>query len=146
MSTATFPFPDALRNIGTAPPSIPTQWDLPCEDDAIENSIDLDQSALLKFSVWDYLTQMFPGDTVSATHDMGIYWSFANRVARVIVPDFSLVPDVPQWPEGKARRSYVMWKETIRPAVCLEYVSGNGSEERDRTPNEGKFWIYEHAV
>ena len=28
----------------------------------------------------------------------------------------------------------------------LEFVSGNGSEERDKTPWKGKFWIYEQVI
>ena len=37
-------------------------------------------------------------------------------------------------------------KNSFQPAVIIEYASGDGSEERDRTPHEGKFWIYEKAV
>jgi len=40
----------------------------------------------------------------------------------------------------------VMWKETIEPVIALEFVSGNGEEERDKTPVKGKFWIYERAI
>jgi Uma2 family endonuclease len=50
-----------------------------------------------------------------------------------------------------------MWKELVPPLLAIEFVSGNGSEERDDSPppensNEidpkkaGKFWIYEQAV
>jgi hypothetical protein len=39
-----------------------------------------------------------------------------------------------------------MWQELIAPLIVLEFVSGNGSEERDQTPYEGKFWIYEQAI
>ncbi len=28
----------------------------------------------------------------------------------------------------------------------LEYISGSGAEERDRTPQEGKFWVYENRI
>ncbi len=48
--------------------------------------------------------------------------------------------------EGRLRRSYVMWQELVAPLIILEFVSGDGSEERDRTPQEGKFWIYEHVI
>ena len=54
------------------------------------------------------------------------------------------------------RRSYVLWKEYVAPLIVLEFVSGNGAEERDRTlPPEagqaeeqkvGKFWVYEQAI
>jgi hypothetical protein len=38
------------------------------------------------------------------------------------------------------------WKEHVPPAVLIEYFSEDGSKERDQTPYEGKFWIYEQAV
>jgi hypothetical protein len=44
------------------------------------------------------------------------------------------------------RRSYVLWQGIISPFIALEFVSGNGQEERDRTPYEGKFWVYEQAI
>ena len=40
----------------------------------------------------------------------------------------------------------MLWKEHVRPAVLIEYASEDGGKERDRTPYEGKFWIYEQAV
>jgi Putative restriction endonuclease len=40
----------------------------------------------------------------------------------------------------------LLWKEHIAPAVIIEYASGDGTVERDRTPYEGKLWIYEQAV
>ena len=49
-----------------------------------------------------------------------------------------------------------MWKEYVAPLIVLEFVSGNGSEERDQTPppepgqaeeqKVGKFWVYEQAI
>jgi hypothetical protein len=38
------------------------------------------------------------------------------------------------------------WQEIVSPLVVLEFVSGDGQEERDRTPFEGKFWVYEQAI
>ena len=49
-------------------------------------------------------------------------------------------------PPGTYRRSYVLWQERIPPQVVLEFVSGDGSEERDQTPETGKFWVYEQAI
>ncbi len=48
--------------------------------------------------------------------------------------------------DGAYRRSYVLWNELVRPAVVIEYVSTDGTEERDRTPRTGKFWIYERVI
>lgn len=30
--------------------------------------------------------------------------------------------------------------------IALEFVSGDGSEEREKTPWKGKFWIYEQVI
>ena len=48
-----------------------------------------------------------------------------------------------------------MWQEFVAPLIVLEFVSGNGAEERNRTPllrtdkqetKPGKFWVYENAI
>ena len=39
-----------------------------------------------------------------------------------------------------------MWYEVIAPLIVIEFVSGDGSEERDATPKTGKFWVYEQAI
>ncbi len=53
------------------------------------------------------------------------------------------------------RRSYVLWREYITPLIALEFASGTGAEERDRTPLQavdgtvqkpGKFWVYEQII
>ena len=65
------------------------------------------------------------------------------------------MPNVPPTIDGQLRRSYVMWQEFVAPLIVLEFVSGNGAEERDRTPllrsgqqetKPGKFWIYENVI
>jgi Uma2 family endonuclease len=50
----------------------------------------------------------------------------------------------------------VLWQELIAPLIVLEFASGDGSEERDKTPlslsdqkteqKPGKFWIYEQVI
>lgn len=39
-----------------------------------------------------------------------------------------------------------MWQEHIAPLIVLEFVSGDGEEERDTTPMTGKFWVYEQVI
>jgi Putative restriction endonuclease len=39
-----------------------------------------------------------------------------------------------------------MWQEHVPPLLIIEYVSGDGTEERDATPEQGKFWIYEQRI
>lgn len=50
----------------------------------------------------------------------------------------------------------MLWQEYICPLIVLEFVSGNGTEERDKTPptisdfqqhrKPGKFWVYERGI
>ena len=56
------------------------------------------------------------------------------------------MPNVPPTLNGETRRSYVLWQEFIAPLIILEFVSGNGTEERDKTPWKGKFFIYEQVI
>lgn len=56
------------------------------------------------------------------------------------------MPNVPPLLNGITRRSYVLWQELIPPLIAIEFVSGNGEEERDKTPWLGKFWIYETII
>src|SRR5438067_2000866 len=44
------------------------------------------------------------------------------------------------------RRSYVMWQDWVAPLLVLGFVSGDGSEERDQTRGQGKWWVYEQAI
>jgi Uma2 family endonuclease len=79
--------------------------------------------------------------------DVGIYWVYVNPVLDGCkAPDWFYVPNVPPMLDGKIRRSYVLWKEPVKPVILIEYVSGDGSAERDTTPYKGKFWVYEQAI
>lgn len=79
--------------------------------------------------------------------DSGIYWRITEPPERgAEAPDWFYVPDVPPMLNGRYRRSYVLWQEIVAPLIVLEFVSGDGSEERDKTPYEGKFWVYERAI
>ena len=49
----------------------------------------------------------------------------------------------------------MLWRELIAPLIVLEFVSGDGREERDKTPlsrlgsaeqKPGKFWVYEQVI
>lgn len=88
--------------------------------------------------------------------DCGIYWRLTDPPEKSAeAPDWFYVPDVPPLVEGEVRWSYVLWKEYVAPLIVLEFVSGDGSEERDRTSifadgegkkKPGKFWVYEQAI
>ncbi len=113
----------------------------------MENYLELPQTMLLKESVTPVLRQIHPDGQFSIGTDSGIYWRLTDPpLDGCKAPDWFYVPGVPPMLDGTYRRSYVLWKELIPPLVILEYVSGDGSEERDRTPEHGKFWVYEQAI
>ncbi|MEG4588836.1 Uma2 family endonuclease [Microcoleus sp. MOSTC5] len=127
----------------------PTQ--LPDSDGTfVKNFQEHPQSILLTTSIRPILDQIHPDGQYCIGQDSGIYW----RVLRppeppergASTPDWFYVPDVAPTIDGNLRRSYVMWQELMLPLIVLEFVSGDGSEERDRTPRQGKFWIYERII
>jgi len=126
----------------------PDHLGLPDKDDSIvENIQEQSQSNILTESIRPRLHQLHPEGDFCIACDVGIYFDYTDPVlAGCRAPDWFYVPNVPAMLEGKPRRSYVMWKELVRPAILIEYVSGDGSEERDQTPGKGKFWIYERVI
>ncbi|WP_293154456.1 MULTISPECIES: Uma2 family endonuclease [unclassified Microcoleus] len=129
----------------------PDHTQLPDSDGTfVKNFQELPQSILLTTSVRPILDQIHPDGQYCIGQDSGIYWRVAQPPEPpekgAEAPDWFYVPDVPPTLDGNMRRSYVMWKELIPPLIILEFVSGDGSEERDKTPRKGKFWIYERII
>ncbi|MEG4324283.1 Uma2 family endonuclease [Microcoleus sp. herbarium5] len=116
----------------------------------VKNFQEHPQSILLTTSIRPILDQVHPDGQYCIGQDSSIYWRVAQppeppeRGAEA--PDWFYVPDVPPTLDGNLRHSYVMGRELMRPRIVLEFVSGDGSEERDRTPRQGKFWIYERII
>lgn len=127
---------------------VPDHTDLPDTDGEMENPQELPQSILLTESIDPILRRRHPDDQFFVGSNSGIYWTLTEPTRRgAVAPDWFYIPNVPPaLIEGGRRRSYVMWKEVVSPLIALEFVSGDGREERDRTPNSGKFWAYENAV
>ncbi len=145
--------PTTAEDLEFLPPELrdPARWpdhlQLPFEDGVpVDNCIEHPQSILLTDSFRPVARRRHPEDNYFIGQDCGIYWEPPEPTARVVAPDWYYVPDVPPTYRGQPRRSYVMWREHVNPWVLLEYVSGDGSKELDRTPETGKFWIYEHRV
>jgi Uma2 family endonuclease len=128
--------------------SLPDHTQLPDSDGAIvENFQEHPQSILLTESLWPVLQQLHPDNQFTVGQNSGIYWRVTDPPLRgCLAPDWFYVPDVPPTLQGQVRRSYVLWQEMIPPLLLIEFASGDGSLERDRTPNEGKFWIYEQRI
>ena len=105
------------------------------------------QGMLLTLSLFPVLQKLHPDGQFILGANSGIYWRETDPPLRgCLAPDWFYVPGVPPMLEGEVRRSYVLWQEMIPPLIVMEFASGDGSEERDRTPEEGKFWIYERRI
>jgi Uma2 family endonuclease len=105
------------------------------------------QSILLTDSIQPVLQKLYPDSQYFIGQDLGIYWRITEPPEKgAEAPDWFYVPNVPPTLNGKTRRSYVLWQEYISPLIVLEFVSGNGAEERDKTPWKGKLWIYEQVI
>jgi len=136
----------------TIPPeqttALPDHTQLPDRDGSIvENAQEHPQSNLLTDCLLPRLREIHPDEQFFVGCDVGIYWRYTEPVLDGCkAPDWYYVPNVPPMLEGKFRRSYVLWREPVKPLILIEYVSKDGSEEHDATPYKGKFWVYEQAV
>ena len=126
----------------------PDHTQLPDEDGTfVKNFQEHPQSILLTDSIKPLLDQLHPDGQYAIGQDSGIYWQLTDPPEDgAEAPDWFYVPNVPPTLDGVMRRSYVMWRETVPPLLVVEFVSGKGDEEKDRTPYKGKFWIYENAI
>jgi Uma2 family endonuclease len=128
--------------------SLPTHLDLPETDGKpVENLYQPAQSMLLTGSVTPLLDRQHPDGNYLVAGDTGIYWKITSEPLQGCkCPDWFYVPGVPRLLDGTYRRSYVLWQEHVHPLLVVEYVSGDGSEELDGTPEKGKFWVYEQVI
>jgi Uma2 family endonuclease len=140
----------------SAPPlALPDHKQLPETDGTfVKNFQEHPQSLLLSSSILPVLEALHPDGQYTIGQDSGIYWRLVDPPERgAEAPDWFYVPNVTPLLDGEYRRSYVMWKELTVPLIAIEFVSGNGSEERDTTSpfsnleaKAGKFWVYEQAI
>jgi Uma2 family endonuclease len=134
--------------IDEIPKTLPDHTQLPESDGTfVKNFQEHPQSILLTESIWAKLQQLHPDGNFAIGQDSGIYWCITEPPEKgAEAPDWFYVGNVPPTLNGQLRRSYVMWQEIIAPLIVMEFVSGNGDEERDKTPYKGKFWVYEQAI
>jgi Uma2 family endonuclease len=130
------------------PTSLPDHRQLPESDGTfVKNFQEHPQSILLTDSIQSVLQRLHPDGQYCIGQDSGIYWRLIDPPEKgAEAPDWFYVPNVPPSLNGEMRRSYVLWQEYIPPLIVLEFVSGDGSAERDRTPWTGKFWVYEQVI
>lgn len=147
------------------PPPFPDHTQLPESDGTFvfakraggsQNFQEHPQAILLTDSLGPLLARLHPDGQYAIGQDCGIYWRETEPPEQgAEAPDWFYVPNVPPRLQGEIRRSYVLWREFIAPTLALEFASGDGSEERDRTPlsysetgktRPGKFWVYEQIM
>lgn len=128
--------------------TLPDHTQLPESDGTfVKNFQEHPQSSLLTDSIRPVLQRLHPDGQYCIGQDCGIYWRLTEPPEKgAEAPDWFYVPNVPPMLKGVFRRSYVLWQEYVAPLIALEFVSGDGSEERDQTPVTGKFWVYEQAI
>ncbi|MEH2446165.1 MAG: Uma2 family endonuclease [Nostoc sp.] len=128
--------------------TLPDHTQLPESDGTfVKNFQEHPQSILITESIKPVLQKRHHDGQYCIGQDSGIYWRITDPPERgAEAPDWFYVPNVPPILNGQMRRSYVLWQEHIAPFIVLEFVSGNGAEERDKTPWTGKFWIYEQVI
>jgi Uma2 family endonuclease len=137
-----------LTDDGELPRHLPGHLELPEENgEIVENFREQPQGEILDQGIRPILERIHPDSRYVLGHDCGIYWRLTNpRASGAVCPDWFYVPGVPPVLQDGYRRSYVLWKENIRPTVLIEYASDHGEKERNPTPGTGKFWVYEKAV
>jgi Uma2 family endonuclease len=140
------------------PPPFPDHTQLPESDGTfVKNFQEHPQSIILTDSIGPILQQLHPDGQYAIGQDCGIYWRETDPPEKgAEAPDWFYVPNVPPKLDGQIRRSYVLWREHLAPLIALEFASGEGEEERDRTPlsvaragevtKPGKFWVYERIM
>jgi Uma2 family endonuclease len=145
--------PPTTQLIATNPISLPDHKQLPESDGTfVKNFQEHPQSIVLTSSITPVLEKLHPDGQYCIGQDSGIYWRLIEPPEKgAEAPDWFYVPNVSPMLDGEFRRSYVLWKEFVAPLIAIEFVSGNGSEERDTTPpseteKAGKFWVYEQAI
>jgi Uma2 family endonuclease len=139
------------------PPAFPDHTQLPDSDGTfVKNFQEHPQSIMLTDAIGPVLQKLHPDGQYAIGQDSGIYWRETEPPEKgAEAPDWFYVPNVPPLLNGQFRRSYVLWREHIAPLIALEFASGNGDEERDKTSlsvvdgtvqKPGKFWVYEQII
>ncbi|MCE2889090.1 MAG: Uma2 family endonuclease [Pseudanabaena sp.] len=152
-STQTLLKPTAPQPVQEAKINLPDHKQLPDSDGTfVKNFQEHPQSIVLTSSIAPVLEKLHPDGRYCIGQDSGIYWRMMEPPEKgAEAPEWFYVPNVSPLLDGEYRRSYVLWKEFVSPLIAIEFVSGNGSEERDTTPpseteKAGKFWVYEQAI
>ncbi|MEM7534334.1 MAG: Uma2 family endonuclease [Chloroflexota bacterium] len=127
------------------PDQLPDHTQLPDSDDEMKNFFEHPQSILITTSMRPLLDHIHPDRRYRIGQDTGVYWEWLHGTDPLDgkkAPDWFYIPDV----DPTLTRSYVLWQELVPPLIVIEFVSGDGRNERDNTFGTGKFWVYETAI
>jgi hypothetical protein len=107
------------------------------------------QSALLMETILPVLRSIHT-DTpfVAGGYNQQIVWGPKQTAEHAaLTPGWFYVPNVMlRRYDDSSPGAYVLWKEKVRPLVVLEFAADDGSQARDTTPEQGKYWLYEQKV
>jgi Uma2 family endonuclease len=140
------------------PPAFPDHTQLPESDGTFCHNFQAHpQSILLTDSLESTLQRLHPDGQYAIGQKNAIYWRKTDPPEHgAETPDWFYIPNI--WPllDREIRDFYVLWREYMVPLIAIEFASGNGSEERDKTPlsrlpegttqKPGKFWVYEQII
>ncbi|MBY0232764.1 MAG: Uma2 family endonuclease [Gemmataceae bacterium] len=158
MSAAAPPAPPEKIVLRAPPPFVPAfapaviplpdHNQLPETDGSIvENSQEHPQGNILTDTLAERLACLYGPQGFFVGLDTGIFWTPTEPpLAGCKSPDWYVVPGVQPMLDGQVRRSYVMYREILAPAVVMQFVSRDDGGERDTTPGSGKFWVYERGI
>ncbi len=137
-----------VNDDSTAKNGFPKHNPLPESDSKlVKNWQEHFQGILLTESIKPILQKYHPDGQYCIGQDLGIHWKMTYiPECGTECPKWFYVPNVPPVINGEIRDSYILWQEFIAPLIVLEFVSGNGDKERDKTRWKGKFWIYEQII
>ena len=128
---------------------VPTEDDLPFKDGRMRNFTESFQTELLTECSRPVLAALHADGNYLIGADSAIYYRVLKPFdqSKNVAPDWFYIPGATQTnARGRRRKSYLSWESGFFPMMAIGYSSNGGAEERDPTPDTGKFWIYEHHV
>jgi Uma2 family endonuclease len=113
----------------------------------VKNFQEYAQSILITDSILPRLQELHPDGKFCIGNDCPIYWRVTESLEKgSIVPDWFYVSGVSPTLDGKVKPYYDFWQDLLAPKMVIEFVDEDDEEEWNKTPYEGKFWIYETVV
>src|ERR1700722_3226241 len=103
---------------------LPDDTQLPAEDETTvaESFADPPQAQLLSSALEPILHRLHPDGKYCLGQNHFIYFEVTSPLTRgARAPDWFYIPNVSPMIKGRLRRSYVMWYETVRPTIVIEF-------------------------